>query len=411
MTELEKFSDANALIEAYKKSRQGSAWKESVQRYQMNLLKNVRETQKEIRNKTYKQMDFVEFELSERGTTRPIKSMHISDRVVQRTFCDNAIIPKLQRYLIYDNGASVKGKGIEHHRKRIKMHLHKFFMEDGTNEGYILLIDFRKFFDNIPHEQLLNEIRKKIEDKEVMEFLEDMIKTFEIDVSYMSDEEYRYCMNVVYNSLEYRKTVPQDKMAGEKFMKKSLGIGSQISQIGGVFYPTRIDNYCKIVKGCKYYARYMDDIYVMHKDKEFLKKLLKEITDIADQYGLFINQKKTQIVKVSHGFTFLKIKYNLTETGKVICRLSHDSITRERRRLKSYARKLQEGRMTYKDIENAYQSWRGNVSKFNNKKSINSMDKLYNQLFIHSFKGENEHGNWRNNRNTKYNHKNAIKSY
>ena len=389
MIELEKFSDANALIEAFKRSRSGSAWKESVQRYQMNLLKNVRKTQKAIRDKTYKQMDFVEFELRERGTERPIKSMHISDRVVQRSFCDNVIIPKLQRYLIYDNGASIEGRGIEHHRNRIKAHLHKFFMEDGTNEGYILLIDFRKFFDNIPHERLLNEIGKKIKDKEILAFLEDMIKAFEIDVSYMSNEEYRYCMDVVYSSLEYRKTVSKDKMTGEKFMKKSLGIGSQISQISGVFYPTRIDNYCKIVKGCKYYARYMDDIYVLHKDKEFLKNLLKEITDVANEYGLFINQKKTQIVKVSHGFTFLKIKYNLTETGKIICRLSHDSVVRERRKLKAYARKLQEGKMTYKDIENAYQSWRGNAAKLNSKKSIKAMDELYNRLFIKSFKGGN----------------------
>lgn len=391
MTEIEKFSDANALIEAFNKARSGSSWKESVQRYQMNLLKNVRKTQKEIRDGTYKQMDFVEFELRERGTTRSIKSMHISDRVVQGSFCDNIIIPKLQKYLIYDNGASMKGKGIEHHRKRIKSHLHKFFMEDGTNEGYILLIDFRKFFDNIPHEKLLDEVEKKVKDKETVAFMRDMIKTFEIDVSYMSDEEYRYCMNVVYNSLEYRNNVPKEKITGEKFMKKSLGIGSQISQISGVFYPTMVDNYCKIVKGCKYYARYMDDIYVMHKDKEFLKKLLKEITDIANEYGLFINQKKTQIVKVSHGFTFLKIKYNLTETGKVICRLSHDSIVRERRRLKAYARKLQEGKMTYKDIENAYQSWRGNALKLNSKKFIKAMDQLYNQLFIESFNQLNEY--------------------
>lgn len=44
-------------------------------------------------------------------------------------------------------------------------------------------------------------------------------------------------------------------------MRKSVGIGSQISQISGVYYPTRIDNYCKIVKGMKYYGRYMDKLF------------------------------------------------------------------------------------------------------------------------------------------------------
>lgn len=111
-------------------------------------------------------------------------------------------------------------------------------------------------------------------------------------------------------------------------MKKSVGIGSQISQISGVYYPTRLDNYCKIVRGMKYYGRYMDDIYIIHESKEFLKGLLNDIRGICDEYGLFINPKKTQIVKLSHGFTFLKIKYSLTETGKVIERISKDSVVR-----------------------------------------------------------------------------------
>ena len=59
----------------------------------------------------------------------------------------------------------------------------------------------------------------------------------------------------------------------------------------------------------------MDDIYIIHEDKEYLKGLLNDIQGICDELGLFINPKKTQIVKLSHGFTFLKIKYNLTGTG------------------------------------------------------------------------------------------------
>ena len=52
---------------------------------------------------------------------------------------------------------------------------------------------------------------------------------------------------------------------------RGLGIGSQVSQICGLFYPSRIDNYCKIVKSLKYYGRYMDDIYIIHPDKKYLQ--------------------------------------------------------------------------------------------------------------------------------------------
>lgn len=273
MKDMESIYDANALLNAFRESKKGTSWKESVQRYEMNLLRNINQTQKEIANGTYEQKDFYEFPLNERGKTRHIKSMHISDRVVQRSVCDNLLIPELERYLIYDNGASMKGRGIHFARKRLTTHLHKYFRKNGSNEGYILLIDFTKFFDNICHEPLVKEMRAKLGDGEAMKFVEKLIDTFKIDVSYMTDEEYAECLNTIYNALEYAE-IDKAKLTGEKYMKKSVGIGSQISQISGVFYPTRIDTYCKVVKSLKYYGRYMDDIYIIHKDKEYLKELL-----------------------------------------------------------------------------------------------------------------------------------------
>lgn len=384
MKDMESVYDANALLDAFRQAKKGTAWKESVQRYEMNLLRNINHTQKELANGTYEQKDFYEFSLSERGKTRHIKSMHISDRVVQRSVCDNVLIPELQRYLIYDNGASMEGKGIHFARKRLSTHLHRYYRKHKSNEGYILLIDFSKFFDNINHEPLIEAMRNKIGDTETMSFVEKLIDTFKIDVSYMTDEEYKESLNTLYNALEYAK-IDEEELTGQKFMKKSVGIGSQISQISGVFYPTRIDNYCKIVKGMKYYGRYMDDIYIIHEDKEYLKQLLKEIEQICDELGLFINAKKTQIIKLSKGFTFLKIKYSLTDTGKVVQRVSRDSVTRMRRKLKNLRIKLDQGEIGFEDVRCAYNSWRGSVAHYDSYTTLKNMDKLFDELFIEPF--------------------------
>ena len=384
MKDMEPVYDANALLDAFRQAKKGTAWKESVQRYEMNLLRNINHTQKELANGTYEQKDFYEFSLSERGKTRHIKSMHISDRVVQRSVCDNVLIPELQRYLIYDNGASMEGKGIHFARKRLSTHLHRYYRKHKSNEGYILLIDFSKFFDNINHEPLIEAMRNKIGDTETMSFVEKLIDTFKIDVSYMTDEEYKESLNTLYNALEYAK-IDEEELTGQKFMKKSVGIGSQISQISGVFYPTRIDNYCKIVKGMKYYGRYMDDIYIIHEDKEYLKQLLKEIEQICDELGLFINAKKTQIIKLSKGFTFLKIKYSLTDTGKVVQRVSRDSVTRMRRKLKKLRIKLDQGEIGFEDVRCAYNSWRGSVAHYDSYTTLKNMDKLFDELFIEPF--------------------------
>ncbi len=382
--EIEIISNANNLVEAFRLTKKGSIWKESVQKYEINLLRNTYYLRKEIRDGTYQQKDFFEFVLNERGKTRYIKSMHISDRVVQRSLCDNILIPKLRQYLIYDNGASLKNKGVDFTRKRLECHLHKFYRTHHSNDGYILLIDYSKFFDNIRHDILFEFLETKFQSKEFLDFVKKLISSFSIDVSYLSDKEYESCLHTLFNSLEYMK-LDRKNLNKEKMMDKSLGIGSQISQIFGIFFPTKIDNYCKIVKGMKYYGRYMDDAYIIHESKDVLKELLKEIDSLSQELGLFINYKKTQIVKLSHGFTFLKTKYNLTATGKIIKRMSPKSITKERQRLKKYKHLLLEGKMTYDDIASAYRSWRGNAMHFFSYRSIKNLDQLYNQLFIDYF--------------------------
>lgn len=111
------------------------------------------------------------------------------------------------------------------------------------------------------------------------------------------------------------------------------------------------------------------------------------VTDVCDELGLFINPKKTQIVKLSHGFTFLKIKYNLTETGKVQERISKDSVTRMRRKLKKFRKLMDAGEMSFDDVRCAYASWKGGVSHYDSYNVVKSMDKLFDELFIHPFIG------------------------
>ena len=381
---LNMLCNANLYLDAFNKCKKGSIWKESVQRYEMNLLKNIDQQITAVQNSTYEQKPFNEFTLNERGKTRKIKAIHIEDRVVLRNLCDNILAPGIKKYLIYDNGASVKGKGIHFTRKRFETHLHKYYRQHGSNEGYILLMDFTKFFDNIQHDKLVSEYKQRIHDEDLIEFLRKIIDAFKIDVSYMSKDEYKYCLDSVYNALEYAK-IDKSLLTGEKYMDKSVGIGSQISQISGLLYPSRIDNYCKIVKGLKYYGRYMDDTYVIHESKEYLKQLLNEITKICNDYGIFINQKKTQIVKLTKTFTFLKTRYNLTATGKVIKRINKDSVTRERRKLKKFRKMLDEGRITYNEIQEQYNSWRGNLKYYSAYNVTKNMDKLFNELFIKPF--------------------------
>lgn len=376
--------DADSYIESFEKCKKESIWKASVQKYEMNLLRNINRQIKSLKNNTYKPLPFNEFTLTERGKTRQIKAVSIEDRVIMKILCENILTPQITKYLIHDNGASLKGKGLHFTRNRFETHVHKYYRKHGSNEGYILFMDFSKFFDNIQHKRLIDQYETKIEDKELINFIKLVIDSFKVDVSYMNDEEYNNCIDHIFNALDYSE-IGKDILTGEKYMEKSIGIGSQISQISGLLYPHKIDNYCKIVKGLKHYGRYMDDTYVIHESKEYLKELLKEIEQICKEYGIFINKKKTQIVKMSKPFTFLKVRYMFTDTGKLIKRINKETVKRERRKLKKLRKKLDNGEIDYKDIETSYKSWRGNLKHYSSYHTLKNMDNLYNELFITQF--------------------------
>ena len=184
-----------------------------------------------------------------------------------------------------------------------------------------------------------------------------------------------------FDSIKYHETVTEDMMTGEKMMPKSADIGDQVSQDIGVFFPTRLDNYAKIVRGCKRYGRYMDDIYIIGKTREEVQSIIDGITAEAERMGMFVNEKKTRIVKMSGTYKYLQIKYSLTETGKVVKRINPQSVTRERRRLKKYKHLLDEGKMRYEDIEQSYKSWMGDYARLMSKQQVENMKSLYKQLF------------------------------
>ena len=359
-------TDANVLFDAYKVSRKASPWKKETMKCDLNYLSVISKKKHELENQTYEPEKTKEFVVNERGRLRAITSTTIEGRIVRHALCDNILSNELVSKLIYNNGASIKGRGVDFQRERFEKDLHDFYRKHKTNDGYILFIDFSKYYDNIRHNELLNDVFEVIEDEYINWLLTKIVESFKIDVSQLSDEQIEYYMNNVFNSIEYRNH--DYKKTGEKKLDKSLNIGDQASQIFGSFYPYKIDNYIKIVKSIKQNGRYVDDTYIMAKTKQELVDLLKELKPLYDKYGIIINWKKTRIVKMSSTYTFLKVKYSLTKTGKVVKRIENLKITRMRRKLKKWRVKLDSKEMTYKDIENKYKSFIGGHKKIMSKR-------------------------------------------
>lgn len=366
--------DGNALFEAYKRAKKGSDWKPQVQRFEMTYLLELSRIQRELQEMTYEFLPSTQFVLNERGKTRVIRGEQIQDRIVKHTLCDEVLNPAVKNFLIYDNGASLVGKGIAFTRKRLLTHLRRYYAQHHNNDGYILLIDFSKYYDNIRHDILMELMKKYVTDEHSLWLLQKTVDRSKVDVSYMSDDEYENCLDILFNSLLYQE-IDQRLLTGEKFMGKHLNIGDQVAQTAGIAYPIPIDNFVKIVKGVKFYGRYMDDSYAIHESKEFLEELLKGIVEIAGNLGITVNLKKTRICKLSDHWRFLQIQYSLTDTGRVIQKINPKRLTAMRRKMKKLAPKL-----TEKEFTDFFRSWFKNHYKIMSRYQRNNIETLFNQL-------------------------------
>ena len=349
------FEDVAGLDSLYKAayaSAKGVRWKASVQKYTLNLLFNINKTRKDLLKNKDIRKGFIEFDINERGKVRHIKSVHFSERVVQKSLCTNALYPVLTNGLINDNGASQKGKGTHFATNRLIKSLHKHYKRYGNN-GYVLLLDFKSYFDNIDHKKLKEIYRKYFNDEKIINLANDFI---------------------------------------DAFGDMGLGLGSETSQISAVAYANTIDHYIKEKAKIKCYGRYMDDSHIVSNSKEFLENLLEELKVQFNEYGIKLNTKKTRIVKLKNGFTFLKTRFFLNDSGKVIRKPCRKSITVERRKLKRQAKLCNKGIITEDTVHDSFMSWLGSMKHRTARKSAYSMKCLYKTLFNKEEKdnGKNE---------------------
>lgn len=264
--DFERVASLNSLYEAANEAAKGVTWKASVQRYHASLLFNISKTRADLLAGKDIRRGFICFTICERGKLRNIKSVHFSERVVQKSFCTNVLYPTFTHGLIYDNGASQEGKGTHFALRRLKTHLRRHFRKYGR-EGGILLIDFSDYFGNAQHEALFS----------------------------IYDEQF---------------TDPRIIALGKAFISafgdKGLGLGSETSQINAVRLPNRADHYAKEVLNIRGYGRFMDDTHAIHQDMKYLEFCLDRLREIYASLGIVINEKKTKIVDLKHGFTYLK---------------------------------------------------------------------------------------------------------
>ena len=230
-----------SLLESMYKCKRGVIWKDSVARFIQNSPIEITKLHDELINMTYRMGNPVIFKVYE-PKERIIQSLKFRDKVFQKSLCDNVLIPILKNKFIYDNGASLKGKGYSFSLDRLRVHLQKYYNDTKTNKGWVLKCDIHHYFDSMVHEIILNKLSKYFFDERFLFYIEDSLNIY-----------------------------------GENGV--GIGLGSQINQTIALLYLNDLDHFIKEQLYIKYYGRYMDDFYLIHEDKEYLKYCKNEIKD------------------------------------------------------------------------------------------------------------------------------------
>lgn len=293
----EIFSFEN-LYTAYKHCRNSKQHKGEVIRFETNLSTNISVLNKELINKTYKLGKYKKFYIYE-PKERLIEALPFKDRVMVRCFCDVVLRNKVEKKLIYDNCACRKNKGTTFAINRLHSFLKKEYLKNHDNNIYFLKCDVRKYFPSINHDILI-----------------DMLE----EINFSDDE--------MWIMKKLIKEQPDNSTIG-------LPLGNQSSQWFALLYLNKIDHFIKEQLKIKYYVRYMDDMILIHRDKQYLSLCKRRIEEYCNKFLKLQLNDKTQIGMVKNGIDFLGYRHILSSTGKLIVKLRYSSKQRMKKHLKT----------------------------------------------------------------------------
>lgn len=333
-------TDFEHLYQSALKCQRSVAWKDSTAHFMLNIADEVNKLYESIRDGTYTPRKPKVFKITT-PKEREIMSIAFNDRVYQRSLNDNILYPIMTKSLIYDNCACQKGKGTDFARNRLKKHMRNFYRQHKS--GFVLQIDIHKYYPSMSHELVEKMFKEKLDSK-----------TFSA-IKFILNNQYK-------NDREYNP-------------------GSQLIQIAGICYLDKLDHFCKEKLKLKHYVRYMDDIIIIHEDKEYLEYCKNRIKEELDKLQLEFNPKKTKIYNLDNGIEFLGFKFRLTNTGKIIMTIKKDSIIREKRHLRNLVRTCKHGKITKEKVDECFQSILNHISKGNTYYYRQKFKNFYNELW------------------------------
>lgn len=328
----EQVVDYDNLYRAYLNARLCKRYRYEVLNFSAHLEDNLVKLQKELIDRTYTLGKYREFYIYE-PKKRLIMAQPFKDRVVQWAIYQ-VLNPVFAQGYITDSYACIKERGTHKAVKR----LHYWLRQVGKKpeKYYFLKLDISKYFYRIDHDVLMGILKRKIRD-------DDMI----------------FLLDKIVNSSETNFGLPPGKSPGEvkrsdRVSEKGMPVGNLSNQMFANLYLNELDQYCKRTLGIHFYVRYMDDVIILHQDKDQLHEWKRIIdTFLKEKLQLDLNEK-TCIRPITLGVEFCGYKIWNTHI-----KLRKSTALKMKRNLKKLQKEYAAGEVTVEEAKQTISSYLG----------------------------------------------------
>jgi len=234
---MEKIADPDNLRLAFWKAKKGKANNLQILLYQKNLDANLNELRENLLNGNVLVGNYNYFTIFD-PKERIICAAAFGERVLHHALM-NVCHANLERFQIFHSYASRIGKGTYAALEQARIHQKRY--------AWFLKLDVRKYFDNIDHSVLSEQLSRRFKDKLLLYIFRQIIDSYHTSSN------------------------------------KGLPIGNLTSQYFANHYLSVADHYAKENLQIPAYVRYMDDIVIWSDDKNDLllsgKKFQRYVSD------------------------------------------------------------------------------------------------------------------------------------
>lgn len=354
--QFDKAASLHELCKGAKKCRKNVSRKNYVMQFYITRVSSCTRLRDEIIKGKYKLRPGKKVKIY-RPKRRVATAPWYRDRVWQRCMIDNGVYDDLTRGFIPNNFACQRNtakykKGTDAAIRGVVAGLQDLYRRAPGQPVYGVHLDIKKYFPSTPHNEVKELDRRKISEERFLPYLEELIES-------NKDERAR------------------EEIEADPFGERGTGLGSPINQLHQVSLLDHIDH--KASEVVPHYYRYNDDFLMLSLNKEELLTATKIIETELGLMGLTMTNK-AGIFKAQNGFYFLRKRFILKDSGKIIIRLHPNLLRDERKALKQLKKEVDEGIKTMGFVHMHYQSFIANA-EYAGDGPIRAMDKYYTELF------------------------------